>query len=123
MNILILGGTQFVGKHIVDAFSDSNHNITLFNRGTNTTNTSVKYLQGDRILRDFSNLENTEWDVVIDIPYFETDVVKDTLDFLYDKTDLYIFMSSIIMILYFGGAGIVFLIERSQENIDYEEKF
>jgi hypothetical protein len=25
--------------------------------------------------------------------------------------------------LYFGGAGIVFLIERSQENIDYEEKF
>ena len=34
-----------------------------------------------------------------------------------------LFMSSIIMILYFGGAGIVFLIERSQENIDYEEKF
>ena len=34
-----------------------------------------------------------------------------------------IFMSSIIMILYFGGAGIVFLIERSQENITYEDKF
>jgi len=34
-----------------------------------------------------------------------------------------LFMSSIIMILYFGGASIVFLIERSQENIDYEEKF
>ena len=34
-----------------------------------------------------------------------------------------LFMSSIIMLLYFGGAGIVFLIERSQENIDYEEKF
>ena len=95
MDILILGGTQFVGKHIVDAFSDTNHNITLFNRGSNNTNTSVKYLQGDRLSRNFSNLENTEWDVVIDIPYFETDVVSDTLDFLYDKTHLYIFMSSI----------------------------
>jgi hypothetical protein len=27
------------------------------------------------------------------------------------------------MVLYFGGAGIVFLIERSQENITYEDKF
>jgi len=95
MDILILGGTQFVGKHIVDAFSDTNHNITLFNRGSNNTNSSVNYLQGDRLSRNFSNLENTKWDVVIDIPYFETDVVRDTLDFLYDKTDLYIFMSSI----------------------------
>jgi sec-independent protein translocase protein TatC len=30
-----------------------------------------------------------------------------------------IFMSSIIMILYFGGASLVYLIERSQENNNY----
>ena len=34
-----------------------------------------------------------------------------------------LFMSSIIMILYFGGAGIVFLIERSQQNINYDNNF
>ena len=34
-----------------------------------------------------------------------------------------LFMSSIIMILYFGGASIVFLIERSQENINYDNSF
>ena len=34
-----------------------------------------------------------------------------------------LFMSSIIMVLYFGGAGIVFLIERSQQNINYDNNF
>ena len=34
-----------------------------------------------------------------------------------------LFMSSIIMILYFCGAGIVFLIERSQQNINYDNNF
>ena len=34
-----------------------------------------------------------------------------------------LFMSSLIMILYFGGAGIVFLIERSQQNINYDNNF
>ena len=29
-----------------------------------------------------------------------------------------IFMSSIIMVLYFGGAGLVYLIERSQSNTE-----
>jgi sec-independent protein translocase protein TatC len=32
-------------------------------------------------------------------------------------------MSSIILFLYFGGSGIVLLIEKSRENINYEAKF
>jgi len=34
-----------------------------------------------------------------------------------------LFMSSIIMLLYFGGASIVFLIEKSQKNTNYEDNF
>ena len=90
-----MGGTQFVGKYIVDAFLQTNHNITLFNRGNNNPESGVKCLYGDRLSRDFSSLENTKWDVVIDVPYFETDVVSDTLEFLYDKTDIYTFISSV----------------------------
>ncbi len=95
MDILILGGTQFVGKYITDELSKTNHNITLFNRGSNNTNPDVQYLYGDRMTRDFESLKDKHWDIVIDVPYFETDVVRDTVDFLYDNTDLYIFISSI----------------------------
>ena len=34
-----------------------------------------------------------------------------------------ILMSSIVLVLYFGGAGIVVLIEGSRQNINYEKNF
>lgn len=34
-----------------------------------------------------------------------------------------ILMSMIVLVLYFGGAGIVILIERSRENINYQKNF
>ena len=33
MKILILGGTVFVGRVIVEAALDRNHEVTIFNRG------------------------------------------------------------------------------------------
>jgi 2'-hydroxyisoflavone reductase len=32
MDILILGGTIFLGKHLVEAALDRGHTVTLFNR-------------------------------------------------------------------------------------------
>ncbi len=50
MNILVLGGTQFVGRHIVQGILDAGHSVTIFSRGQ--TNTSlfpgVPRLMGDR---------------------------------------------------------------------------
>ena len=34
MNILILGGTYFIGRRLVEIMRDGNFNITLLNRGT-----------------------------------------------------------------------------------------
>jgi len=34
-----------------------------------------------------------------------------------------ILMSSIVLVLYFGGAGIVVLIEGSRQNINYQKNF
>ena len=34
MRILILGGTGFIGPHIVDELRRGGHEVTLFNRGT-----------------------------------------------------------------------------------------
>jgi 2'-hydroxyisoflavone reductase len=33
MRILVLGGTQFLGRHVVDAALERGHDVTLFNRG------------------------------------------------------------------------------------------
>ncbi len=33
MKTLILGGTQFLGRHITQACLDAGHEVTLFNRG------------------------------------------------------------------------------------------
>ena len=34
-----------------------------------------------------------------------------------------ILMSSIVLVLYFGGAGIIVLIEGSRQNINYQKNF
>ena len=33
MKLLVIGGTQFVGKSIVESALERNHEVTLFNRG------------------------------------------------------------------------------------------
>ncbi len=33
MKVLIIGGTGFLGRYLVDAARHRNHNVTLFNRG------------------------------------------------------------------------------------------
>src|SRR5437764_12419694 len=63
MNILILGGTGFLGPHIVESAKKRKHTITLFNRGK--TNPSLfpelERLRGDRN-GDLKALEGRKWD-------------------------------------------------------------
>jgi 2'-hydroxyisoflavone reductase len=50
MRMLVLGGTQFLGRHVVDAALDHGHDVTLFNRGQTRPELfpSVEKLRGDR---------------------------------------------------------------------------
>ncbi len=67
MKILIVGGTLFVGRAIVDACVAAGHEVTLFNRGrTNPTLfPDVEKLVGDRDV-DLSALSGRSFDAVID---------------------------------------------------------
>ncbi len=67
MNILILGGTQFLGRYIVESAKKRGHNLTLFNRGKSNPNLfpSVKLIEGDQT-KDILKLGEGKWDVVID---------------------------------------------------------
>lgn len=66
MNILILGGTRFLGRHLVKSALDNGHQVTLFNRGSNQdVFPEVERLIGDRD-GNLKALRDREWDAVID---------------------------------------------------------
>jgi 2'-hydroxyisoflavone reductase len=52
MNILVIGGTMFLGRHIVESALAREHRVTLFNRGQHGTELfpDVEKLRGDRNL-------------------------------------------------------------------------
>ena len=58
MNLLIIGGTRFVGRHLVEYALARGHTITLFNRGQSNPDLfpQVEQLHGDRAA-DFSLLQ------------------------------------------------------------------
>lgn len=67
MKILILGGTKFLGRHVVQAALDRGHDVTLFNRGQSDPGGSldVETLIGDRTC-DLDKLAGGRWDVALD---------------------------------------------------------
>lgn len=96
MHILILGGTRFVGRHIVEAARGRGHEITLFNRGQSNPDLfpDVTTLRGDRD-GELQALRGKRWDAVIDTSGYVPRVVRDSAELLVDAVDRYLFISSI----------------------------
>jgi 2'-hydroxyisoflavone reductase len=96
MRILVIGGTRFLGRHIVEAALERNHDVTLFNRGRTNADLfpSVTKLRGDRAV-DLSALHGQIWDVVIDTCGYVPRVVSASARALARSTNLYVFISSI----------------------------
>jgi 2'-hydroxyisoflavone reductase len=96
LKLLILGGTRFLGRHIVEAALASGHDITLFNRGQNNPGLfpEVEKLRGNRD-GDLSALQGRHWDAVIDTCGFVPRVVQASAALLADSVNHYTFISSI----------------------------
>jgi Nucleoside-diphosphate-sugar epimerases len=67
LRILILGGTGFIGPHMVSYAVERGHSVSIFTRGQREIDLpeSVERLQGDRN-DDHDALEGRVWDVVLD---------------------------------------------------------
>lgn len=96
MDLLILGGTQFVGRHITEAALAAGHRVTLFNRGTTNPDLfpAAEKLHGDRG-GDLSALEGRRWDAVIDVNGYLPRHVRATAELLRDAVEHYVFISTI----------------------------
>jgi 2'-hydroxyisoflavone reductase len=96
MRLLVLGGTVFLGRHIVAAATDRGHELTLFNRGQSDPRPvdGVEQIHGDRD-RDLGRLAGRRWDAVIDTSGYLPRSVRASADLLAGAVDRYAFVSSV----------------------------
>jgi 2'-hydroxyisoflavone reductase len=96
MDLLILGGTGFLGRHFVDRALADGHRVTLFNRGLSGPDLfpEVETIRGDRE-GNLSALRGRRWDAVIDTCGYVPRVVRASAALLAGAVDHYTFVSSI----------------------------
>jgi 2'-hydroxyisoflavone reductase len=97
MNILVIGGTKFLGRCVVQEALSRGHQVTLLNRGNHNeifAETSVEMLIGDRN-SDLEILQGRTWDAVVDTCAFLPEQVTKLTKLLQGKTKHYTFISSI----------------------------
>lgn len=75
MKLLVIGGTRFIGRHLVSEAVARGHEVTLFNRGSLPAPDGVAEVTlGDRD-HDLEKLAGGSWDAVIDnVAYFPRQV-------------------------------------------------
>jgi nucleoside-diphosphate-sugar epimerase len=107
MRLLILGGTLFLGRHVVAAARSSGHELTLFNRGRTDPQpiAGVEQIHGDRE-HDLARVAGRDWDAVIDTSGYLPRVVGASARALGDRVDRYVFVSSISVYGTFSTAGL-----------------
>jgi 2'-hydroxyisoflavone reductase len=96
MDLLILGGTGVLGRHLVEAALGDGHRTTLFNRGLSEPGLfpEVDKIEGDRE-GDLSALLGRRWNAVIDTCGYVPSVVRASAGLLAGAVDHYTYISSI----------------------------
>jgi 2'-hydroxyisoflavone reductase len=95
MRILVLGGTRFVGRHLVEAARAAGHVVTVFNRGaTPLPWDGVEQLTGDRERTDLEALRGRDWDACLDVSGYLPQHVRASAELLRDHVARYVFISS-----------------------------
>ncbi len=94
--ILILGGTGFIGPHMVRYAVERGHQVSTFTRGRSDVELpeGVEQLIGDRN-NDHSALEGRSWDVVLDNNTQDYRWAQTSTDLLAGAAEHYVFVSSI----------------------------
>ena len=104
MNLLILGGTRFVGRYLAAAALARGHAVTLFNRGLTHPDLfpEAEHLRGDR-KSDLSALQGRRWDAAIDVNGYVPRVVRASAAMLAGAVERYIFISTLSVYASFQG--------------------
>lgn len=97
MRWLVLGGSRFVGRHVVEALLARKDQVTVFHRGQTAVPgwaAQVERRLGDRRI-NLEALAHGTWDVVIDTCGYLPSEVRSAAQFLKGKAGHYVFISSV----------------------------
>jgi len=98
MKVLVLGGTQFVGRHIVDALLAGGHSVSVLTRGRTADALAprVERLRGDRDAADagLTALGGRTWDACVDVSGYTPRQVRPSAEALGAIVSRYVFIST-----------------------------
>lgn len=96
MKILVIGGTKFVGRHIVEAALAHGHDVTILHRGLSGAELfpSSEHLIADRD-EDLSLLEGRRFDATIDVSAYLPRQVRSMAAALGDRSGHYVYVSTV----------------------------
>jgi 2'-hydroxyisoflavone reductase len=96
VKLLLLGGTKFLGRHIVDAAIARGHDVVLFHRGLTNPGLypELEHVTGDRD-GGLSALGGRSFDGVIDTSGYVPRIVRQSVELLSERCGFYAFVSSI----------------------------
>jgi 2'-hydroxyisoflavone reductase len=99
MEILVLGGTQFVGRHIAVALTAAGHRVSVFNRGQTSDElpAPIERLRGDRDAgaAGLAALAHRNWDVCVDVSGYTPRQVRASAAMLRMRVAHYVFISAV----------------------------
>lgn len=96
MRILVIGGTVFLGRRLIDCALWRGHSVTLFHRGQHNPDIfpEVEKIHGDRD-GGLGALGTQTWDAVVDTCGYVPRVVDASASLLANRVDRYLFVSTI----------------------------
>ncbi|MFC7670303.1 hypothetical protein ACFQT0_25275 [Hymenobacter humi] len=96
MKLLLIGGTKFLGRHLVGAAQARQHDVTIFHRGHHSSAglEGIEEIRGDRN-EDLSQLQGRQWDAIIDTCGYLPQTVKAAAEALRNAARQYVFISSV----------------------------
>lgn len=106
MKVLVMGGTRFVGRHIVDALIAQGHQPTLFHRGKSGADLfpEASHIIGDR--NTDLGLLTGEWDALVDVSAYKPGEVASLAEALEGRIGRALFISTISVYRDFSLPGI-----------------
>ncbi|TJZ42729.1 NAD-dependent epimerase/dehydratase family protein [Streptomyces piniterrae] len=107
MRLLMLGGTEFVGRAVSEAALARGWRVTVFHRGHHAPPEGATALRGDRgDAAGLAALENGEWDAVVDTWTGPPSAVRDAARLLAGRAGAYAYISSRSVYAYPAGPGL-----------------
>ena len=96
LSILVLGGTGYIGPHMVSEFLRRGHSVSLFNRGRTNDDLfpDLETLIGDRD-GGLDVLKGRKWDAVVDNSGYVPRLVEDSARLLAPAVSHYVYISTI----------------------------